>query len=112
MSGVCPFSSGLLTLNDRQFCFGRQMAVQTCRKLVRTLSGSVTEAIALTSSDLGIFVPDQSRNATIRQRVIELYDHLSPSLHAYLCCLGMSPDHGEDVIQETFLPWSRNLSHP
>jgi RNA polymerase sigma-70 factor (ECF subfamily) len=61
------------------------------------------ETVAVTSSDLGIFVSEQSRNTRIRQRIIELYDRLRPSLQAYLCCLGMSPDQGEDVIQETFL---------
>ena len=83
------------------------MAVQTSRKLGRTLSGSEMDAISVTSSDLGIFVSEQSRNTSrntrIRQRIIELYDLLRPSLRAYLCCLGMSPDQGEDVIQETFL---------
>jgi RNA polymerase sigma-70 factor (ECF subfamily) len=79
------------------------MAVQNTRKLARTLSGTAMEAISVTSSDLGIFVSEQSRNARIRQRIIELYDRLRPSLRAYLRCLGMSPDQGEDVIQETFL---------
>src|ERR1700732_1899833 len=79
------------------------MAVQTSRKLGRTLSGSEMDAISVTSSDLGIFVSEPSRNTRIRQRIIELYDLLRPSLRAYLCCLGMSPDQGEDVIQETFL---------
>ena len=79
------------------------MAVQNCRELGRPPHGSGTEAIAVASSDLGIFVSEQSRNTRARQRIIQLYDHLRPSLHAYLCCLGMSPDQGEDVIQETFL---------
>jgi RNA polymerase sigma-70 factor (ECF subfamily) len=79
------------------------MAFQYSRKLAGTLSGNTLEAISVTSSDLEIFVSEQSRKMRIRQRIIELYDHLRPSLRAYLCCLGMSPDQGEDVIQETFL---------
>jgi len=38
-----------------------------------------------------------------RQRIVDLYDHLRPSLRAYLCCLGMRSDQAEDVIQDTFL---------
>jgi RNA polymerase sigma-70 factor (ECF subfamily) len=79
------------------------MALQYSRKLAGTLSGTTLETISVTSSDLEIFVSEQSRKMRIRQRIIELYDHLRPSLRAYLCCLGMSPDQGEDVIQETFL---------
>lgn len=56
-----------------------------------------------TRGDLGFFVAAHSGNAKIRQHIIELYDDLRPSLQAYLCCLGMSADQAEDVIQETFL---------
>ena len=35
--------------------------------------------------------------------MIELYDLLKPSLHAYLCYLGMNKDQAEDVIQDTFV---------
>jgi RNA polymerase sigma-70 factor (ECF subfamily) len=35
--------------------------------------------------------------------IIELYDHLRPSLQAYLSSRGLSKEHSEDVIQEAFL---------
>src|SRR5215469_6691820 len=38
-----------------------------------------------------------------RRSLIELYGLLRPSLHAYACSLGLTTDHAEDVIQETFL---------
>jgi RNA polymerase sigma-70 factor (ECF subfamily) len=44
-----------------------------------------------------------------RQRVIELYELLRPSLQAYLCSLGLSQDYAEDVIQETFLRLVRHI---
>lgn len=50
-----------------------------------------------------MFVSELLAHANVRQRIIQLYDDLRPSLQAYLCCLGMSSDQAEDVIQETFL---------
>jgi RNA polymerase sigma-70 factor (ECF subfamily) len=79
------------------------MAAQIFRKLGGTLSGSGTGENPVISIDLGILVSEQSRNAKTRQRIIDLYDHLRPSLRAYICCLGMSSDQAEDVIQESFL---------
>jgi RNA polymerase sigma-70 factor (ECF subfamily) len=83
------------------------MAPQIFRKLDRTLTGPGTEGNTPISSGLGTLVPDQSGSARTRQRIIELYDHLRPSLRAYLCCLGMSSDQAEDVIQDTFLRFVR-----
>jgi RNA polymerase sigma-70 factor (ECF subfamily) len=100
----------MLCLKTSNPFFGRKMAVQYCRKLGRVLYGSGTEAVGVTSSDPGIFVSEQTRLARTRQRIIELYDRLRPSLRAYLCCLGMSPDQGEDIIQETFLRLVRHGS--
>lgn len=57
----------------------------------------------MVSSNLEILVSDHPANIGTRQRIIDLYDHLRPSLRAYLCCLGMSSDQAEDVIQDTFL---------
>jgi RNA polymerase sigma-70 factor, ECF subfamily len=38
-----------------------------------------------------------------RRRIIELYNDIRPALGAYLCSCGLSWDHSEDIIQETFL---------
>lgn len=38
-----------------------------------------------------------------RRRIIELYNDIRPALNAYLCARGLSYDHSEDIIQETFL---------
>lgn len=38
-----------------------------------------------------------------RTRIIELYNDVRPALNAYLCARGLSHDHSEDIIQETFL---------
>jgi RNA polymerase sigma-70 factor (ECF subfamily) len=79
------------------------MAAHIFQKLGGTLTGSGTEGNGVISSDLGILVSEQSGSARARQRIIDLYDHLRPSLRAYLCCLGMNSDQAEDVIQDTFL---------
>jgi RNA polymerase sigma-70 factor (ECF subfamily) len=50
-----------------------------------------------------ILAGSNSEGTTSRQRIIDLYDDLKPSLHAYLCSLGVSSDQAEDVIQEAFL---------
>ena len=44
-----------------------------------------------------------------RQHIIELYDRLRPSLHAYLSLRGLTKEHSEDVIQETFLRFVRHI---
>jgi RNA polymerase sigma-70 factor, ECF subfamily len=79
------------------------MAAHIFQKLGGTLAGSGTEGGGAISSDLGILISEQSGSIRTRQRIIDLYDHLRPSLRAYLCCLGMSSDQAEDVIQDTFL---------
>ena len=38
-----------------------------------------------------------------RRRIIQLYGDIRPALNAYLCARGLSHDHSEDIIQETFL---------
>jgi RNA polymerase sigma-70 factor (ECF subfamily) len=63
----------------------------------------------MTSTYLGICDSGGSKNAGDRQRIIELYDHLRPSLHAYLSSLGLSKEHSEDVIQEAFLRLVRHF---
>jgi RNA polymerase sigma-70 factor (ECF subfamily) len=79
------------------------MAAQIFQKLGGMPTGSGTEGNEVISRDLGILVSEQSGSAKTRQRIIDLYDHLRPSLRAYLCCLGMRSDQAEDVIQDTFL---------
>jgi len=44
-----------------------------------------------------------------RRRIIELYDDIRPALNAYLCARGLSHDHSEDIIQETFLRLVRHM---
>jgi len=41
--------------------------------------------------------------------MVELYDDLRPSLHAYLTLQGLSREHSEDVIQEAFLRLVRRI---
>lgn len=68
-----------------------------------TVPRSGTEANAVICGDIKILVSKPSSNARTRQCIIDLYDHLRPSLRAYLYCLGMRSDQAEDVIQDTFL---------
>ena len=63
----------------------------------------------MTSSYFGVLVYEKHGHSSSRECVIELYDTLRPSLYGYLCCLGMTPDQAEDVIQETFLRLVRHL---
>jgi len=63
----------------------------------------------MTSNYVGVLVYGQQGDASSRECVIELYDALRPSLYGYLCCLGMTSDQAEDVIQETFLRLVRHL---
>jgi RNA polymerase sigma-70 factor (ECF subfamily) len=79
------------------------MAVQLFQKLAGALTDSGAEGNGVVSGDLETLVSEESGTAGTRQRIIDLYDHLRPSLRAYLCCLGMSSDQAEDVIQDTFL---------
>lgn len=63
----------------------------------------------MTSTCIGVCVSIERNHAGNRQPVTELYDHLRPSLHSYLCSLGLRYDHSEDVIQETFLRLLRHV---
>src|SRR5215475_6889326 len=38
-----------------------------------------------------------------RKRIVELYSEIRPALSGYLYSRGLSQDHTEDIIQETFL---------
>jgi len=53
--------------------------------------------------DAEILGAHKSDYISTRQRIIDLYGDLKPSLHAYLGTLGVSSDEAEDVIQEAFL---------
>jgi RNA polymerase sigma-70 factor (ECF subfamily) len=79
------------------------MTAPLLKKLDGMLSGADAEGSALVSRDLEALVSGPCGSPRARQRIIDLYDHLRPSLRAYLCCLGMSWDQAEDVIQDTFL---------
>src|SRR5580692_8605634 len=79
------------------------MAARIFQKFGGAGTGSAAEGNGLISTDLGILVSEPSGSTKTRQRIIDLYDQLRPSLRAYLYCLGMSADQAEDVIQDTFL---------
>jgi len=79
------------------------MASQVFRKLGGANPNPGPEGNVLISPELGIFVSEKSVNTKSRQRIIDLYDQLRPSLRAYLCCLGITSDQAEDVIQDAFL---------
>jgi RNA polymerase sigma-70 factor (ECF subfamily) len=79
------------------------MVANICRKPEGTLPDFGAEVNSLPAGNLGIVASGQFAKARSRQRIIELYDLLRPSLHAYLFCLGMNADQAEDVIQDTFL---------
>jgi RNA polymerase sigma-70 factor, ECF subfamily len=79
------------------------MTAQIFRKLRSSLTGSGGNGDAVISGGFELLVSNPSDSGQTRQRIIDLYDHLRPSLRAYLCCLGMSPDQAEDVIQDKFL---------
>jgi RNA polymerase sigma-70 factor, ECF subfamily len=50
---------------------------------------------------------EESQDST---RIVELYNETRPALVAYLCSCGLSQDHSEDVIQETFLRLVRHTA--
>ena len=79
------------------------MVANVCRKSDGALPEFSMEANPPPASDLGIFAPEQFGTARTRQRLVELYDLLRPSLHAYVCYLGMSTDEAEDVLQDIFV---------
>src|SRR5258708_7548167 len=97
------FTSGVVVCYLASSSFGIRMPSHVFRELDGAILASGTEGSAVISLDLGILASDQSVNAKTRQRIIDLYDQLRPSLQAYLCCLGMTSDQAEDVIQEAFL---------
>jgi RNA polymerase sigma-70 factor (ECF subfamily) len=57
----------------------------------------------------GLRADADQANLKGRNHIIELYDSLRPSLFAYLCCLGLSSEEAEDLIQESFLRLVRHL---
>jgi len=52
---------------------------------------------------LELVAGDASRQWATGEDIIQLYDHLRPSLEAYLGSRGLDRGHSEDVIQEVFL---------
>lgn len=79
------------------------MTAQVYRKARAAHAGVGASGDVTASAGLELFAPEQTSKPPERQQIIQLYDELRPSLQAYLCCLGMSTDQAEDVIQETFL---------
>lgn len=74
-----------------------------CRELDGELCPSRMEFDAKASMCLASLGHEEVGTTEIHQRIIELHDSLRPPLHAYLSCLGVSSEHAEDIIQETFL---------
>jgi len=79
------------------------MGVSIFSRFSNSAPASDTETNAVTVDGLGELVAEQPVCPEARQQIIELYHELKPSLHAYLCWLGMNSDQAEDVVQETFL---------
>jgi RNA polymerase sigma-70 factor, ECF subfamily len=77
------------------------MTAQTCRKHGVLSSSAIAGVVS--SGELEVFLSERGADGRTRQSVIQLYGDLRPPLFAYLCCLGMTADQAEDVIQETFL---------
>ena len=69
---------------------------------------TVLEATSMTARYLSTSASHDLNSSPNRRSLIELYGLLRPSLHAYVCSLGLSTDHAEDVIQETFLRLMRH----
>jgi RNA polymerase sigma-70 factor (ECF subfamily) len=86
-----------------------RMHTQVLTGLTVELTGPQTQSSVVTSGYIGSSVSEEHGNASSRKRIIELYDLLRPSLHAYLCCLGMTTEQSEDIIQETFLRLVRHI---
>lgn len=79
------------------------MTADICRKIRATVAASGSEENVMLPSDVPTFASGHSDPAAARQRIIDLYYDLRPSLHAYLCALGVSSDQVEDIVQEVFL---------
>lgn len=95
--------NGLVFVEIVQLRLERQMAAPTLRKIGDAPSPSGTISDAADSNRIEILVSDQILASETRQRIVDLYGDMRPSLRAYLCCLGMTSDQAEDVIQESFL---------
>ena len=77
--------------------------------LMRIRAGGEAQA------DLELCAPSRGVSAEqdrtrIADEVLGLYDSLRLPLFRYLISLGLSPDHAEDVVQETFLRAYKHLS--
>jgi RNA polymerase sigma-70 factor, ECF subfamily len=59
---------------------------------------------------LGVFTGADQSGSRRRNRIVELYDSVRPSLFGYLCCIGLCSSEAEDVIQESFLRLVKHFS--
>jgi len=57
-----------------------------------------------------VFVLKERNVLDQQKQIIELYDEVRPSLHSYLCSLGVTAGEAEDVIQEAFFRLVRYLA--
>lgn len=85
------------------------MGVEIRGKRAGELIRAGAKAVALPSTLVEIVVCDESTQRGNRQHIVELYNHLRPSLHAYLGSRGLRKQHSEDVIQEAFLRLVRHM---
>jgi RNA polymerase sigma-70 factor, ECF subfamily len=58
---------------------------------------------AIPGDALGIVADHHQPRLAQRDRVVDLYDQLRPSLYGYLISLGLIPQEADDVIQDAFL---------
>lgn len=64
---------------------------------------------AVSPIQVGLFAGADGGNLKRRAHIVELYDSVRPSLFAYLCCIGLTSEEAEDVIQESFLRLVRSF---
>lgn len=53
--------------------------------------------------DTKIHMGDSRASLALERQVTDLFDQLRGNLLRYLCCLGLSVDDGEEIVQEAFI---------
>jgi len=85
------------------------MPAQSCQEVWEAAHLDALETSGLAPDYFQLVISRAEGQSRSRESIIELYGGLRPSLYAYLCCLGMTSDQAEDIIQETFLRLVRQL---
>jgi RNA polymerase sigma-70 factor, ECF subfamily len=94
---------------DGLFSSKRLGCVETRRKRAGELIRANIRSVGIPPDCVEMIVRNEAQVSGNRQQIIELYDHVRPSLHAYLSVQGLSREHSEDVIQEAFLRLVRHV---